>query len=82
MAEIFDSEFKNMKELYKETMEQIGGELRAIAETPESECGEGDAPEHMEAAVAESHCKILSMVIGKAMKMVGDSIFRAMSEEE
>lgn len=82
MAEIFDSEFKNMKELYKETMEQIGGELRVIAETPESECGEGDAPEYMEAAVAESHCKILSVVIGKAMKTVGDSIFKAMSKEE
>lgn len=82
MAEIFDSEFKNMKKLYEETVEQVGGELRKIAEAPESECGEGDAPEYMEAAVAESHCKILSLVIDKALKTVGDSIFKAIDKEE
>ncbi|MCX4316844.1 MAG: hypothetical protein OSJ52_09455, partial [Lachnospiraceae bacterium] len=38
------------------------------------ECNESDAPEYIEAAVAESHCKILSTIIDKAMKMVGDSI--------
>lgn len=82
MSELFDEYFGDMKDIYEETMSEIGGELKAIAEYPEAECSECDAPEYIEAAVAESHCKILSTVIGKAMKMVGDSIFRAMSEEE
>ena len=82
MSELFDEYFGDMKEIYEETMSEISGELNAIAEYPEAECNECDAPEYIEAAVAENHCKILSSVIGKTMKMVGDSIFRAMSEEE
>lgn len=82
MSELFNEYFGDMKEIYEETMSEISGELKAIAEYPEAECNEGDAPEYIEAAVAESHCKILSTVIGKAMKTVGDSIFKAMSEEE
>lgn len=82
MSELFKEYFGDMKDIYNETMEEISGELKAIAEYPEAECNEGDAPEYIETAVAESHIKILSAVIGKAMKMVGDSIFKAMSEEE
>lgn len=82
MSELFDECFGDIKDIYAETMSEISGELKAIAEYPEAECNEGDAPEYIEAAVAESHCKILSMVIGKAMKMVGDSIFTALDKEE
>lgn len=82
MSELFNEYFGDMKDIYEETMSEISGELKAIAEYPEAECNEGDAPEYIEAAVAESHCKILSAVIGKAMKTVGDSIFKAMGEEE
>ncbi|MCM1060334.1 MAG: hypothetical protein NC452_08565 [Eubacterium sp.] len=82
MSELFNEYFGNIKDIYNETMSEIGGELKAIAEYPETECSECDAPEYIEAAVAESHIKIISAVIGRAMKMVGDSIFKAMSEEE
>lgn len=82
MSALFNEYFGDMKEIYEETMSEISGELKAIAESPDAECNEGDAPEYIEAAIGESHYKILSMVIGKAMKMVGDSIFKAMSEEE
>lgn len=82
MSELFDECFSDIKDIYAETMSEISGELKAIAEYSEAECSECDAPEYIEAAVAESHCKILSMVIGKAMKMVGDSIFTALDKEE
>lgn len=82
MSELFDECFSDIKDIYAETMSEISGELKAIAEYPEAECNEGDAPKYIETAVAESHCKILSMVIGKAMKMVGDSIFTALDKEE
>lgn len=82
MSELFDSEFRDMKRLYGETMEEIGEALKMIAEYPEAECVEYDAPEYIEAAVAESHCKILSLVIEKAMKTVGRSIFKALDKEE
>lgn len=82
MSELFNEYFGDINDIYAETMSEISGELKAIAEYPETECSECDAPEYIEAAVAESHCKILSMVIGKAMKMVGDSIFTALDKEE
>ena len=82
MSELFNEYFGDIKDIYAETMSEISGELKAIAEYPEAECSKCDAPEYIESAVAESHCKILSKVIGKAMKMVGDSIFKALDGEK
>lgn len=82
MSELFDEYFGDMKEIYEETMSEINGELKAISEYPEAECSECDATEYIEAAIAESHWKMLIMTMRKAVEMVGNSIFRAMNEEE
>ena len=82
MSELFDEYFGDMKEIYEKSMSEVSDELNAISEYIGAECSECDAPEYIEATVAESHWKMISAVIGKAMKMVGDSIFRAMSEEK
>lgn len=81
MSEIFDSEFRDIKRLYNETMEEIEVPLKMIFEYPEAKCGECDAPEYIEAAVAESNCKIILSVIEKAMSIVGKSIYFVAGEE-
>lgn len=82
MSKLFNEYFGDMKEIYEETMSEINEELEAIAEFPDAECNEDDAPEYIEAAIGESHWKMLVMAMRKAVEMVGDSIFKAMSEEE
>ncbi len=81
MSENFKSDFLEMQDLYEETIAEIGDELHEMADYPESECTDCDAPEYVEAAVAENHCKIISSVIGKVMNIVGKSIYSAVNEE-
>lgn len=81
MSKSFKSDFLEMRVLYEETMSEIGEELREIAAYPSSECDDCDAPEYIEAAVAESHCKIISSVVERAMNIVGKSIYSAADKE-
>lgn len=81
MSENFKSDFLEMRDLYEETMEEIDAELNEAANYPKSECDDCDDPEYIEAAVAESNWKIITSVIGKAMNIVGQSIYSAVDEE-
>lgn len=81
MSENFRADFLEIRDIYEETMEEIENELCEVSNYPESECDDCDAPEYIETAVAESHCKIITSVIGKAMSIVGKSIYSAVDEE-
>ena len=81
MSENFRSDFLEMRDIYDETMEEIEYELCEAADYPEPEFDDCDAPEYVEAAVAENHWKIITSLIGKAMNIVGKSIYSAIDEE-
>ena len=81
MSENFRADFLEIRDIYDEAMEEIEDELSEIAAYLEAECDGCDAPEYVEAAVAENHWKIITSVIGKAMNIVGKSIYSAVDEE-
>lgn len=72
------SEWKNafceMQRDYLETMDAIHDEMNEILSMPDSECSEADAPEYIESAIAESHNKTITSVIGGAMAVLGKCI--------
>ncbi len=82
MSELFDEFIHDVKGLYNDTMAEIKDELDEIEALPDAECDECDDPEYMESAVATSHYKIIASAIKGAMKLVGDSIFKAEKEDE
>ena len=67
-------EFRDIQDLYNDTMEEVRYELNSILSEPESECNETDSPEYIESAIAENHNKMLAAVIGKAMDIMGKQI--------
>ena len=68
------AEFRDIQDLYNDTMEEVRGELNSILNEPESECNETDAPEYIESSIAESHNKTLAAVISRAMDIMGKHI--------
>ena len=74
MSTDWADEFRDIQDLYNDTMEEVRGELNSILNEPESECNETDDPEYIKSAIAESHNKTLAAVIGKAMGLLEQPI--------
>ena len=66
--------FRDIQELYNESMEEVNEELNCILSEPESECNEADGPEYIESAIAESHNKMLAAAVSDIMGTLGKCI--------